>query len=87
MKVIAFNFVNNFSFMIQRQDGGGYDDRNENMEGSDESGDEGKQHDPYLYRMKQEAANRNGEDVGEGSDESTDEDFAPGENEEDVSCW
>jgi len=59
------------------QDGMNYD----TMEGSDEEG-ESDVHDPYLARMKQEAADR--DEGGDDSDESEDEDFKPDEQENEV---
>ena len=47
----------------------------------DSSDDEGELHDPYMERMKQEAAERDDEGVDDDS-ESEDEDFMPKEEEE-----
>ena len=47
----------------------------------DSSDDEGEMHDPYMERMKQEAAERD-DDMDDDDSESEDEDFQPKEEEE-----
>lgn len=42
------------------------------------SDSEDERHDAYLERMKQEAADRDEDDGGDGSESSEDEDFNPG---------